>query len=802
MSVHPPARRRTRVVAVAATLVVAVVAPLTVTAVASADDTLPGALITPQTAWSYSADGSNPAPGADRLAWTRASFDDSGWREAAGAFGAKNGSATPDLGAGFPVATVLPLWLDAAAATKVDVPTYHFRSDFSLTADQIAGIASLTGTVTYDDAVQVFVNGTKVAGFLDARVEAAAEDTRNLTYAGESKGDPQTSTFTVPASALVEGVNTIAVALHQDRENSSDAYLNVSSLVPVGKDSVSTTISDIVLGIGSDQTQRTLNWYTTDDTAQVAQLAPASAVTGEQFPAAAVTVPATGEATTSGEYSRKATLTGLRPDTAYVYRVGTDGNWSAVNHFTTPDFAGGFQFLLMGDPQIGASGDTAADQAGWADTLNVAQAAYPDAEFVFSAGDQVERAGNESHYDAFLAPEQIRSLPQVVTNGNHDVGSKAYEQHFNIPNYDPSAGAASSGSSSGGDYWFRYNDVLFVNINSNSRDYASHNAFMEKVVAEQGATAKWKVLAFHHSIYSVAAHTDDADILDRRANMPAKISELGFDVVLQGHDHSYTRSYLIEDGEVADATELAGQQEVTADAGEVLYVTANSASGSKYYNVKAPDAWFASVINQERVRNYSVVEVADDAIVIKTLRSQASGEQSVNSVVDEVTLRREVDPNAQSVQVEVPEGAPGEFVWSVDGSNRIVDMGVAADKGDRYAAAGALNPIRVTDTRRAKPEWSVSAKISDFVAGNDTFSGGYLGWTPRVVEEGGDAIAGASVASRFDGGAGLSESAVLGYANGGHLRGSAKLGADLQLSIPVEVDSGTYRATLTLTAIS
>ncbi|WP_204327858.1 hypothetical protein, partial [Proteus mirabilis] len=91
--------------------------------------------------------------------------------------------------------------------------------------------------------------------------------------------------------------------------------------------------------------------------------------------------------------------------------------------------------------------------------------------------------------------------------------SKAYEQHYNLPNEDLTAGAGTS-TSSGGDYWFIYKDVLFININSNSRDYASHNAFMERVVAEQGANVKWKVLGFHHSIYSTAVHATDSDIID------------------------------------------------------------------------------------------------------------------------------------------------------------------------------------------------------------------------------------------------------------------------------------------------
>ncbi|GAA5034821.1 immunoglobulin-like domain-containing protein [Microbacterium fluvii] len=625
---------------------------------ASAAVALPESYLGGATVWAYSDDGSDPS-GDGTLSWTTEAFDDSAWKEAAGAFGAKNNSATPNLGSAFPVTTVLRHYLNGTS--QPTVPTYHFRTDVTITAAELDEISALQGSITYDDAVRVYVNGQKVAGFVDSRVDEATN--QNVTYAGNSAGDPATSTFSIPADVLEPGENTIAVALYQDRASSSDIYLNLASLAPVHKD-LPVTISDIVLGVGATEAERNLTWYSDQDVAQVAQLAKTSEVVGDAFPASATTFATTaGGATTSGEFFRDTTLSGLAENTEYAYRVGSDENgWSPVSTFRTQSFSGDFSFLFFGDPQVGASGNLANDEAGWVDTVNVATETYPDAELLFSAGDQVENASNEAQYATFLAPDQVRSIPVVATNGNHDVGSKAYEQHFNVPNEDLTAGAASSATASGGDYWFIYKDVLFVNINSNSRDYASHNAFLEDVVAEHGDEASWKVLAFHHSIYSVASHTADSDIVDRRANLPTEISTLGFDVVLMGHDHNYTRSYLIEDGELADAQELSGQATVEAKDGEVLYLTANSASGSKYYNTTAPDAWFASVINQEKVRNYSVVEVTGDAITLRTLRSQASGdEKPVNSVVDEVTLKRDAAP-----ELTVPASASVSYGSAFD----------------------------------------------------------------------------------------------------------------------------------------
>ncbi len=158
--------------------------------------------------------------------------------------------------------------------------------------------------------------------------------------------------------------------------------------------------------------------------------------------------------------------------------------------------------------------------------------------------------------------------------------------------------------------------------------------------------------------------------------------------------------------------------------------------------------------------------------------------------------------DSQKLQVTIPQDAPGEFVWNIDGTNALVDMGTAVKSGDHYAASGSINPIRVTDTRPSAPEWSVSAQVGDFTSGSTTFSGKYLGWSPAVAISGGDAVAGARVASGFIAGNGLSSAATLGHAGSGHALGSTTLDAGLDLRVPIDVTNGTYAATLTLTALS
>ncbi len=113
-------------------------------------------------------------------------------------------------------------------------------------------------------------------------------------------------------------------------------------------------------------------------------------------------------------------------------------------------------------------------------------------------------------------------------------------------------------------------------------------------------------------------------------------------------------------------------------------MTANSASGSKYYDITAPDTtkdpnygpdplnpanhWANSVQNQEHVRTYVKVEVRKNKLVVENVRSGtcaapnsavefgkvswcgpnsgASAAQPVGSIVDNVAIHRFGGPDA------------------------------------------------------------------------------------------------------------------------------------------------------------
>ncbi|XVV15695.1 hypothetical protein ACQP2X_15530 [Actinoplanes sp. CA-131856] len=164
-----------------------------------------------------------------------------------------------------------------------------------------------------------------------------------------------------------------------------------------------------------------------------------------------------------------------------------------------------------------------------------------------------------------------------------------------------------------------------------------------------------------------------------------------------------------------------------------------------------------------------------------------------------VTLTGEQPGGSQEIIVDVPEqtGEPGEFIWTIDASDRTVTLSTALNRGDYLQSTGELKPVKVTDTRAGGPAWSVSGVAGAFTGG---LPARYLGWSPSVVTAGAGAQAGAPVTAGD--GEGLGASATLGYASDGHAKGTAVLGAGVDLRLPVTTAAGTYATTLTLTALS
>ncbi|MCC3763111.1 choice-of-anchor M domain-containing protein [Glycomyces sp. TRM65418] len=160
--------------------------------------------------------------------------------------------------------------------------------------------------------------------------------------------------------------------------------------------------------------------------------------------------------------------------------------------------------------------------------------------------------------------------------------------------------------------------------------------------------------------------------------------------------------------------------------------------------------------------------------------------------------------NTQTITATVDTDTGG-LVISVDPNDRdVVLPALALDStATRWAAEGELRPVTVTDTRSADPGWNAAAQVSQFASADGGFSGAHLGWLPGVVSTGErqQVTPGPAVAGLLDGGPGLSTSQILAVATAGSGKGTCVLDADLRLDLPTDVESGTYTALVTFTAI-
>ncbi|MFF2493425.1 fibronectin type III domain-containing protein [Agromyces sp. NPDC058064] len=674
-----PTGRRGRRAAAGAVLLALVAAAFALPAqAAAAQDAEPTQVVGPDTQWHYLDDGSDPvAEGEPLRAWTAGGFDDAGWKGATGSFGAKNGKLAA-VGPYTPK-TLLAHYLDGTAAPTV--PTYFFRTTFELPAGGATEVGSVVGDLVHDDAAQVWINGTKVGGFVDGRVSG----TKNVEYAGDSNGDPVASSFTAGPEVLVDGTNTVAIALYQDRETSSDIYLDVRSirLMPIVDpgETVPAPPSRVILTpTATPTTSQSFSWLAGDATHASGQVQIRTAAGGE---VRTVDAYAAGVVNANPKQHFSATVDGLAPATRYAYRVGLEGAWSGWFEFSTADPSDrDFQFVYYGDAQIGLD-------STWPSVVRQAEATAPDAIGSVHAGDLINTASNETEWVNWFAGMGASAATKNVmaAPGNHEYSGdklmKSWKANFEYPHNNPTVetvGALADLAVGDGDvakqyaayfahwaafatetvYFTDYQDVRFITVNA-TRDTTFltpdvlpacsgtecpqakvaelwtqfQAAWLDHVLEE--SPSKWNVVTFHQPVYSTSAGRDEPVL--RKYWVPV-FQEHDIDLVMMGHDHTYARGYNND-----DVTETPG---VTVGP---VYIVSNS--GAKHYDLESDEknVWTnndaTQVLRGAGVTTYQVIDVSKDRLVYRSYLAEktanATTDLPVGAVYDEFTVSKADD---------------------------------------------------------------------------------------------------------------------------------------------------------------
>ncbi|MBP3442835.1 MAG: metallophosphoesterase family protein [Clostridia bacterium] len=330
------------------------------------------------------------------------------------------------------------------------------------------------------------------------------------------------------------------------------------------------------------------------------------------------------------EWTHNATAQNLESDTEYYYQYTVDKEKSEIYSCRTgsPDLT---TVLFVSDSQIGRSSGTQEeiyqhDTYGWTSTLDSAFSYNGEIDFILSSGDQVEDSYSEEQYTYFESPEILRSLPVAAAIGNHDFYTPNYSHHFNNPN---SNTLSLFNWPAGKGYYFEYNDVLFIVVDSNNF-FPTANRRLIKNACKDYPDAKWRVLMMHHSPFDARGADDIANKFARGTVVPY-IDEFDIDICISGHDHYYSRSHMIRDKKItADICENG----VYKNPEGTLYVTQNSSSGSNYSGIGDEISEYCAFALQERRTTYSIIEITSDSLTLKSYHADT------NEEFDSITIEK------------------------------------------------------------------------------------------------------------------------------------------------------------------
>lgn len=327
-------------------------------------------------------------------------------------------------------------------------------------------------------------------------------------------------------------------------------------------------------------------------------------------------------------------LDGLQPDTAYVYRVKASAGWSEWHQFrTAAASAEPFTFIYLGDTQNSILSVASR-------TIRQALRSVAHPALVVHAGDLVSSRDDLAHDDEWGEWNQVggyayASIPQLPAAGNHEYldvllpdgsESRRLGPHFPLQFALPGNGAEGVGQTS---YVSDYQGVRFIVLDGTSAldlgTLPAQTAWLEQAL--KGSTANWNLVVVHQPLYT-CARPDDTEEL--KAAWKPLFERYRVDLVLQGHDHCYSR-LTHESGRAASA----GARQ---DIGPVYMV---SVAGSKMYGLNdrartqpdrvAEDTQLYQTVTVEpqrlAVRTYTAADELYDAFDIQR---DASGRKSLH----------------------------------------------------------------------------------------------------------------------------------------------------------------------------
>lgn len=418
----------------------------------------------------------------------------------------------------------------------------------------------------------------------------------------------------------------------------------------------------IVLTPGADPTTQMAVAFRTDAAQTTAQAQIAVAVDGPTLEEQARIVTGTSMAADSVNGAARyhhVRFADLKPDTVYAYRVRGSAGWSEWLQFrTAATEARPFRFLYLGDTQNGIL--TYASRV-----IRQAFHGHGGIQLVTHAGDLVSQRDDLDHDDEWGEWNQAGGynyaiVPQLPAPGNHEYvddikpdGTESrklgpyWTRQFTLPDN----GAAGVKATT---YHVDYQGVRFIILDATAAidlgSMAAQTQWLDATLAS--SKANWNVVVFHQPVFTCARPNDTKKV--KSAWKPVFESRK-VDLVLQGHDHCYSRLTAEAGREVSAKARADG-----AVQGPVYLV---SVVGSKMYGLNdrartQPDR------TAEATELYQIVDVEPRRLQFRTYTA-------TGRLYDGFDLTRGTDGSNRLTETDEPKIAERTCTGTVgpDGGN-------------------------------------------------------------------------------------------------------------------------------------
>ncbi|MDD1673071.1 MAG: metallophosphoesterase family protein [Methanomicrobiales archaeon] len=231
----------------------------------------------------------------------------------------------------------------------------------------------------------------------------------------------------------------------------------------------------------------------------------------------------------ASEYFHEVELTDLTPDTLYYFICrGVNGGYSIERRFqTAPDRSTNITFVAGGDSRTNPQ---------MRDNISQEMATF-NPSFVVYTGDAVDNGSIEEEWDNWftgvdrywVTEKTDLSIPVIPALGNHEENATLFYDQYGLP---------------GNHRWFSLDwgpDLHLIVLDSYASPAGAERNWLESDLAVHVNTL-WKVVFFHQPVFSGGEQGSTVDLQEHWVPL---FDKYHVDLVINGHDHDYERTYPI-----------------------------------------------------------------------------------------------------------------------------------------------------------------------------------------------------------------------------------------------------------------